>query len=184
MSVSDPPESKGRGRPSEYSQAVADFICEEIATGKSLRAVCASADVPASSTVFHWLAKYPEFRAQYATAKELAADAIAEEIFDIADDGRNDWMEKLNFNGGVKGWEVNGEALNRSRLRVDSRKWYLSKIMPKKYGDKITQEIDAKVVTESREAAQLAEVMTPEELATIHARLAGKTTARKDSEAK
>lgn len=56
---------------------------------------------------------------------------------DIADDGSNDWMERFNKDGESIGWVVNGEAVQRSKLRVDARKWALSKLLPKKYGDKI-----------------------------------------------
>lgn len=58
----------------------------------------------------------------------------ADEILEIADDGQNDWMERESKNGEV--FEVeNHEVLNRSRLRVDARKWLMSKLAPKKYGD-------------------------------------------------
>ncbi|EDT6018112.1 DNA packaging protein, partial [Salmonella enterica subsp. enterica] len=66
--------------------------------------------------------------------------AIAEELFDIADDGTNDWMEKLDKDGEAIGYQLNGEHVQRSKLRIDTRKWYLSKIMPKKYGDRIQHE--------------------------------------------
>jgi hypothetical protein len=62
---------------------------------------------------------------------------LTEEILDIADDGSNDWMEKLDKDGKSVGWAVNGEAVQRSKLRVDARKWIASKLKPKKYGDKL-----------------------------------------------
>ena len=58
-------------------------------------------------------------------------------IRDIADDGSNDYMEKLDKDGEVIGYSINGENIQRSRLRVDSRKWLASKLLPKKYGDKL-----------------------------------------------
>lgn len=76
---------------------------------------------------------------QYARAKEVQSEHMAEEILAIADDGQNDWMER---NGAESaGWAVNGEHIQRSRLRVDSRKWLMSKLAPKKYGDRVTQEM-------------------------------------------
>lgn len=71
-------------------------------------------------------------------ACEVRADHVFDEIFDIADDGRNDWMEKRQGDETV--WVENGEALRRSALRVDARKWALARMQPKKYGDKITHE--------------------------------------------
>lgn len=96
--------------------------------------------MPAKATVLRWIARHDEFRDQYARAKQEGAEAIAEEMFDIADDGSNDWMEKMDAEGNAYGWQLNGEHVQRSKLRIETRKWYLSKIMPKKYGDKIQTE--------------------------------------------
>jgi hypothetical protein len=77
------------------------------------------------------------FLDQYARAKEESADAFVEDMLDIADDGSNDWMEQKDKDGEAIGWRENGEAIQRSRLRVDTRKWIASKLKPKKYGEKI-----------------------------------------------
>lgn len=123
------------GRPTDYTQELADKICEELAEGVSLRTVCVAEDMPAASTVFSWLRTRKEFLEQYARAKQESADAMAEDILDIADDGTNDWME-INRAGHTI--EVpNNEVLQRSRLRVDTRKWLMSKMKPKKYADKL-----------------------------------------------
>lgn len=95
--------------------------------------------MPAPSTVFLWLQKHKEFSDQYARALEARTEAMADDILAIADDGTNDWMERKH--GDDVAWVTNGEALQRSRLRVDARKWLMSKMAPKKYGDKITQEV-------------------------------------------
>lgn len=102
--------------------------------------VCSDEAMPSKPTVLRWIARHDEFRTQYAKAKLEGAEAIAEELFDIADDGSNDWMERFDKEGGSLGWHLNGEAVQRSRLRIDTRKWYLSKIMPKKYGDRLELE--------------------------------------------
>jgi hypothetical protein len=91
--------------------------------------------MPAMSTFFRWLNEKKEFREQYTIAKEMGAEALFTEIIDIADDGTNDYMEKL-ADGECIGYQTNGEVIARSRLRVDTRKWYLSKVLPKLYGDK------------------------------------------------
>jgi hypothetical protein len=123
------------GRPSLYSQELAARICEQLASGKSLRTVCKADGMPDMSTVFLWIQRHTEFSHQYARAKEEAADALAEEILDIADDGANDWIETNDPDN--PGYKANGEHIQRSRLRVDTRKWYASKLKPKKYGEKI-----------------------------------------------
>jgi hypothetical protein len=125
------------GRPSDYSAEMADTICERIADGESLRAICRDDKMPSTAAVCRWLAQHQSFREQYAHARETQADALFDEMLDIADDGSNDWMER-NGKNGERGWVENGEALQRSRLRVDARKWMASKLQPKKYGDKIT----------------------------------------------
>jgi len=129
------------GRPTNYTQKLAAQICARLSTGDSMRTVCKDDEMPAPSTVFLWLSKYPEFSEQYAIAKEEAAEALAEEMFDIADNGSNDWMEQHSEDAGNAAYKLNGESIQRARLRVDVRKWYLSKIKPKKYGDKVQQDI-------------------------------------------
>jgi hypothetical protein len=100
--------------------------------------------MPCLATVFNWLRVHPEFVEQYARAKEESADALAEEILDISDDGSNDWMVRHGKDG-EESWVVNGEHVQRSRLRVDSRKWIASKLKPKKYGDRTTTELTGSV---------------------------------------
>lgn len=125
------------GRPSDYTPEIAEAICLRLSEGESLRSVCSDDVMPDKVTVLRWIARHDEFRNQYAQAKHSGAEAIAEEMFDIADDGSNDWMEKLDKDGNAIGYQLNGEHVQRSKLRIDTRKWYLSKIMPKKYGDKL-----------------------------------------------
>lgn len=125
------------GRPSDYTPDLADLICGRLADGESLRSVCRDEGMPDKTTVFRWLRLHEEFRAQYARATEERAESFADDIVEIADDGRNDWMEKTNKEGECVGWQLNGEHVMRSKLRVDSRKWLASKMFPKKYGDKV-----------------------------------------------
>ena len=129
------------GRPTRYTNQLADEICAQLAEGLSLRKVCERTTMPGRTTVFSWLRKKPDFRNQYEYAKEESADALFEELLDIADDGKNDWMQKRSNNGDCIGWQVNGENIQRSRLRVDARKWMMSKMKPKKYGDRQQHDI-------------------------------------------
>lgn len=123
------------GRPSDYSQELCDIICERLGDGESLRSICSDDGMPRKATVFRWLKKHEDFRDQYARARETQADSLADEILTIADDGQNDWMERNA--GESKAWVENGEALNRSRIRIDARKWLAGKMKPKVYGDKV-----------------------------------------------
>lgn len=119
-------------RPTDYSQDLADRICEQLADGKSLRTVCLADDMPDKRSVFRWLRIHEEFSHQYARAKEESADALSDEMLDIADDGSNDWMASSDG-----GQDYNGDHVQRARLRIDTRKWIASKLKPKKYGDKL-----------------------------------------------
>ena len=130
-----------QGRPTAYTAELAAEICQKLAEGQTLREVCRADEMPSESTVRTWALDDREgFSAQYTRARELGYLAMADELLEVADDGKNDWMERQDENGGA-GWEANGEHLQRSRLRVDTRKWLLSKALPKVYGDKITQEL-------------------------------------------
>jgi len=116
------------GRPSIFTQEIADAICDKLADGESLRKICLADDMPGKATVFRWLAADKTFQDQYARAREAQADTLADEILDIADDGSNDFMGDDE--------KYNGDAVQRSRLRVDARKWLAGKLRPKVYGDK------------------------------------------------
>lgn len=130
---------------STFTDEIAKLICERIADGESLKGICEDENMPAKSTVFKWLAENATFSDMYARAKEEQADAIFDEILDIADDGRNDWMERRGEEDA--GWVTNGENIQRSRLRIDARKWMAGKLRPRKYGEKL--EIDQKTTIEA-----------------------------------
>ncbi len=125
---------------SEEITALKATICDRIANGESLRQIADDEGMPAASTVFVWLSQDPTFSEQYARAREAQADAIFDEILLIADDGRNDWVERKDQEDANMGWRENGEALRRSQLRIDARKWMAGKLRPKKYGDKLELE--------------------------------------------
>lgn len=123
------------GRPSDFTPELADRICELLADGQSLRKVCENEWAPNKSNVFKWLRTNQPFRDQYELAKQESADSFADDMADIADDSRNDWME--NNDPDNPGYKLNGEHVQRTRLRIDTRKWLASKLKPKKYGDKL-----------------------------------------------
>ncbi|ARO29155.1 hypothetical protein NXC14_CH01163 [Rhizobium sp. NXC14] len=86
------------GRPSKFSQALAEKICARIADRESLRSICRDEDMPAKSTVLSWLADEDKaaFRARYALAREIMADSFVDEMVEIADNSSDDWIEKKN----------------------------------------------------------------------------------------
>lgn len=119
------------GRPSDYTQEIADRICERLADGESLRAICRDDAMPATSTVCKWLSQFSDFAEQYARAREIQADTLFDEILEIADEGRND---SYTDEDGVE--RTDYDVIARSKLRVDARKWMAGKLRPKKYGDR------------------------------------------------
>ena len=125
------------GRPRAYKPEIADAICEQLSQGKSLRSICKLDGMPGISTVVRWLfdEKCKYFWVQYARAREIQAELLADELMDIADDSTNDYMEQEREDGS-KVDRLNAENIQRSRLRIDTRKWVASKLLPKKYGDK------------------------------------------------
>ena len=119
----------------QFSQELFDQICSNLSEGLSLRTVCSLPGMPDKSNVFRWLREKPGLRDQYARAKDEAADAIAEDMLDIADDASNDFM---TIHKGDIEYEVeHREVTSRSKLRVETRQWYLSKLKPKKYGNNL-----------------------------------------------
>lgn len=122
-------------RPSLYTEELADKICHQIATSsKGLHSICKADDMPSTVTVYSWLKdeNHKEFLNKYVRAREDQADFLADEILQIADDSSKDTIEHEKF-----GEIENKEWVNRSKLRVDARKWVASKLKPKKYGDKM-----------------------------------------------
>jgi hypothetical protein len=133
------------GRPSIYTQELADEICRRLADGETLRAICRDDHMPGDRTVREWaLDNLNGFSTQYERARLIGYFGMADDIVEIADDGSNDTYK--DEHGAYK---VDQEAISRSRLRVDTRKWLLSKALPKIFGDKLTADINATVKDET-----------------------------------
>jgi len=124
-----------QGGQTTYDDALANAICDRIASGEGLKEICDTKN-RTIGTVLHWVVYDRNgFAEKYAKACMARAMIWAEEIQTICDDGRNDWMERNGKDS--PGWLINGEHVARSRLRVDTRKWFLSKLLPKVFGDRI-----------------------------------------------
>jgi hypothetical protein len=123
------------GRPSTYSEAIAAEICERLAAGESLKAICRDEHMPPDPTVRRWVIVDEQgFAAQYVRARDIALDRMADEIVEIADNPQIG--EKIKH--GKDGTEITeGDMIEHRRLRVDARKWYLCKLAPKRYGDRL-----------------------------------------------
>jgi len=113
------------------------IICHEIATSsKGTARICQKHKenderFPSNTVFFGWLNMHPWVAEQYARAKAAQAEYMADECLEIADDGKNDLVEGV----------LNKEVVMRSRLRIDTRKWVASKLLPKKYGEAVQMKV-------------------------------------------
>jgi hypothetical protein len=112
---------KKNGRPSIYARSTVDYICQQLQDGATLSAVCREEGMPSEAAVRQWVFDDVDgLSARYAHARMLGYQCMADRIIDIAD-GATEW--------------------NTARLQIDTRKWMLSKALPKMFGDKVTTEI-------------------------------------------
>lgn len=128
-----------RGRPSKWTDEVADEICRRLAEGAGLEEICADEHLPDSAQVYRRLHVDADFCEKYARARESQAEHHLDEIIAIADNATDDVMflamdGQPDGDGGKPA--INHSAIARARLQIDARKWVMSKLAPKKYGDK------------------------------------------------
>ena len=122
--------------PSAYTPERAAEILRRIAEAESLKSICQDM-VIAQQTVYGWVIDNHEgFGESYARAKHLMALRWADELDEIAADREKDFRQ--NEDGK---WVPDYEVIARSKLRIDTRKWVLAKMLPKVYGDKVVTEI-------------------------------------------
>jgi len=132
----------------EEVERIFEEILEYIEEGKSLRSILRASDMPSSRTFFKWIDSDKYKVKRYARAMEIRAESIFEDMLEIADDGTNDFMTITK--GDVTYNVEDKEVTNRSRLRLDTRKFFLSKVLPKKYGDKLDVTSDGDALQASK----------------------------------
>jgi DNA primase len=148
-----------------FDQKVADIICICLSEGMSLRKIL-KADtqglLPAQSTVYEWLLRYPEFAEQYTRAREEQADTLADEIIDIADEQPEIVVVTDKTTGAVIEHKLDGAFLQWQKNRIEARKWTAMKLKPKKYGERVALEGvegGASIKTEDATASKFLEVI-------------------------
>lgn len=136
------------GRPPEpVPKDKAEEIIAWISSGQTLREYSRQEGKPHFNTVYDWLEKDEDFAMRFARARERGEEVIAQECLEIADDASNDWMEEFDKKTGASiGWKINGEHIQRSKLRIETRLKLLAKFNPKKWGDKVDLTSDGKAV--------------------------------------
>lgn len=130
-------EKPKMGRPifEKVPDDIANDICEKLMDGLSLRTICKDINLPTFQTVCNWLTKDQAFFEQYARARALQSEIMADEILEIADDSSNDTKEI--WKGDVKIEVENTEWTNRSKLKVEARLKLMSLLNPKRFGTKV-----------------------------------------------
>lgn len=130
------------GRPSLKTPEVVEEIIRRLSLGEPLSRICADDHMPCFMTVYRWERDDAEFSDLSARAREVGTHYLANECLEIADDARNDYMEKVDKDGAVIGYIVNGEATARSRLRIDTRLRLIGKWNSKAYGEKVEANVN------------------------------------------
>src|SRR6185436_2998956 len=137
-----PPADKPK-RPAEFSDEIFQEVCDRMAGGEGLRKICEDPQMPSRQTFLRWIEKDSGRQARYTAAREALMDWYAEEILTIAWDSSRDTIPA----DGKKPARCDNEWVNRSRLKVDTLKFLMAKLHPKRYGDK-TPELLAMAVPE------------------------------------
>jgi hypothetical protein len=147
---------RARGVPSVwYTEYLVVRLVKMIAQGYTLRQISNMKGMPELNIMLKWYAEKPEFRQRIEKAKTELVERFAEDILDIADDSANDYMVRVARNG-EEIRTVDHENVNRSKLRIETRKWLMSKLRPERYGDNM--KIDKKIDIVAR-----VEAMTPQQ---------------------
>ncbi len=141
-----------RGRPSAYTDAFADYICDKIASSdKGLQTLLEQEEnMPHPSMCYRWLHQFPYFREKYTRAREQQADYLADKIIEIASTPIEMIIQEDGVNGyGAYSKTTKSDAYNHRRLLIDAMKWKASKLAPQKYGDKVDITSDGKRVEQT-----------------------------------
>lgn len=132
-------EKQPHGRPTVYTEEIALEVCERLALGETLPMICEDDHIPSRATIMNWVVENRSgFSSRYTHARELQREAWADDMITISDDARNDYMERVRLNGS-KDLAYDKEHVDRSKLRVETRKWLMKVGSPHKYGDKVEQ---------------------------------------------
>lgn len=138
------PVSRRSGRPVKPTEPVVRKLCERIMLGDSLEKIAEDPRMPTKVTIVRWLADpaNAEFRERYYNARRVQAELRIDEIFDIADDSSQDYKPVYDEDGNLIRMDPNNEHIQRSRVRIDTRKWFAAKMLPRIYGEKVLNELD------------------------------------------
>lgn len=126
------------GRPTIFTPELSEKILKRVVDGESIRSICRDDDMPSLSAFFRWIVEKPDFKEQYDHATDVRAETIFEEALEIADTVLMGEKVKTSGEGDTLKVETQtGDMVDRARLKVDTRKWFLSKLKPKRFGERL-----------------------------------------------
>jgi len=149
-----PPKKKGR--PSTYTKEMGQTLCTRMALGETMAEITKETGMPSKEVIYQWRQIHPDFDSMYTRAREDQMHAWADQIISFADDGTEDVLRDgdgnpvLKANGDPKLYR---EHIDRTRLRIDTRKWLMAKILPKVFGDRMA--VDATHTVEQKDDAEM-----------------------------
>lgn len=130
------------GRPSEYNEEIALKICQLLTSGLSLTKISRLPGMPRAWVMCKWMAQNPVFEANLSRARQYYAELMSTEIIELADKVRMGKKIRRSKDGVETTY---GDMVDRARLQVETRKWYLSKVLPKIYGDRVDVQVSGEV---------------------------------------
>lgn len=128
----------GAGRPTIYSDELAESICEALSSGESLVTICAADDMPGMRTVLRWVNEREDFGAKYAHAREAQGETMDHKILTVADGST-------------------AATAASDRVKIDAYKWRAAKLAPKRYGENSKVEVDGSITHRLEEVTQSAD---------------------------
>ena len=128
------------GRPTIYTEKLGKEICRRLCDGLTLEQICRDDDMPNRTTIYNWRLDDGPFLTMYRRARLIQTEIFEDQILAVAHDGSNDWYD-VESESGVAIAKPDRENVNRSKLRVDTMKWVMSKRDPKQYGDRQALEL-------------------------------------------
>lgn len=129
-------------RPSQYDSDVGGELCRRLSSGRSLRDICEDIEMPTIEKVFDWIQLVDSFAQQYARARSTQAEVLADEIISLSNNCR--LGEIVTIKDGPLGIEtrtVTADMIERSKLQIQARQWFASKVAPHKYGDRVAHQM-------------------------------------------
>lgn len=129
------------GGPGIFTDKLGEELCERMCNGEAPSVICKDPKMPTYSTVIKWTLsddpKYEAFRIMFEEAKKIMWLYHADQMLNIADDSTNDYIDRYNKFTEETERVFDNENSQRSKLRIDTRKWLLAKMLPHVFGEKV-----------------------------------------------